>query len=146
MAAGRSLICASCRGGWGERSLPKERYGESLCGSNTQPSNWEADTLPLGYYRVAFIGESNPIWKICTTPIKPCFNMVLGTSPGSRFRKWLQWRLQCQCSRPNPNNRMDNEQSVGGLLQVHCNTATSWRGTGLQYIGFNGEYPAFEKK
>jgi len=26
--------------------LPKERYGESLsgCGSNTQPSNWEADT------------------------------------------------------------------------------------------------------
>jgi len=33
-----------CRGGWGERSLPKERYGNSLSGSNTQPSNWEADT------------------------------------------------------------------------------------------------------
>jgi len=29
--------------------LPKERYGDSLsgCGSNTQPSNWEAATLPL---------------------------------------------------------------------------------------------------
>jgi len=29
--------------------LPKEHYGNSLsgCGLNTQPSNWEADTLPL---------------------------------------------------------------------------------------------------
>ena len=29
--------------------LPKEHYGESLSGrgSNTQPSNWETDTLPL---------------------------------------------------------------------------------------------------
>ena len=31
--------------------LLKKRYGNSLsgCGSNTQPSNWEADTLPLSY-------------------------------------------------------------------------------------------------
>jgi len=31
--------------------LPKERYGNSLNGrgSNTQPSNWEADTLSLSY-------------------------------------------------------------------------------------------------
>jgi len=29
--------------------LPKERYGNSLsgCGSNTQPSNWEADGAML---------------------------------------------------------------------------------------------------
>ena len=29
--------------------LPKESYGNSLsgCASNTQPSNWKADTLPL---------------------------------------------------------------------------------------------------
>ena len=31
--------------------LSKERYGNLLsgCGSNTQPSNWEADTLPVSY-------------------------------------------------------------------------------------------------
>jgi len=31
--------------------LPKESYGDSLsgCGLNTQPSNWEVDTLPLTY-------------------------------------------------------------------------------------------------
>jgi len=34
--------------------LPKEHYGGSVngCGSNTQPSNWEADTLPLSYLKV----------------------------------------------------------------------------------------------
>jgi len=34
--------------------LPKERYGESLFsgrGSNTQPSNWEADTILPSYRR-----------------------------------------------------------------------------------------------
>jgi len=33
--------------------LPKEHYGESLsvCELDTQPSNWEADALPLGYHR-----------------------------------------------------------------------------------------------
>jgi len=33
--------------------LPKEHHGESLivCELDTQPSNWEADTLPLGYRR-----------------------------------------------------------------------------------------------
>ena len=33
--------------------LAKEHYGESLsvCELDTQPSNWEADTLPLGYHR-----------------------------------------------------------------------------------------------
>ena len=33
------------------RLLPNERYGESRsdCASNTQPSNSEADTLPLSY-------------------------------------------------------------------------------------------------
>jgi len=33
------------------RCLPKERYGNSLSGrgSNSQPSNWEADTLLLYY-------------------------------------------------------------------------------------------------
>jgi len=48
LAAGLSLDCAYCRGGLGTL-LPKERYGNSLsgCGSNTQPSNWEVDTLPL---------------------------------------------------------------------------------------------------
>jgi len=33
--------------------LPKERYGDSLSvgesAAATQPSSWEADTLPLGY-------------------------------------------------------------------------------------------------
>jgi len=61
LAAGRSLICAFCQGGSGERScarsfaaihsvavdrtpnLPIERLG----GSNTQPSNWEADTFTV---------------------------------------------------------------------------------------------------
>jgi len=33
-------------------ALAKERYGNSLnYGSNTQPSNWEADTFPLNYCR-----------------------------------------------------------------------------------------------
>jgi len=35
--------------------LPKERYGDSLSvgesATATQPSNWEADTLPLSYCR-----------------------------------------------------------------------------------------------
>jgi len=33
--------------------LPKEHHGESLsvCELDTEPSNWEADTLPLGYRR-----------------------------------------------------------------------------------------------
>jgi len=33
--------------------LPKERYGDSLSGrgSNSQPSRWEAETLPLSYHR-----------------------------------------------------------------------------------------------
>ena len=33
--------------------LPKEHHGESLsvCELDTQPSTWEADTLPLGYHR-----------------------------------------------------------------------------------------------
>ena len=36
-------------GRWRWTLLPEERYGNSLsvCGSNTQPSNWEADILPL---------------------------------------------------------------------------------------------------
>jgi len=35
--------------------LPKDRYGDSLSvgesATATQPSNWEADTLPLSYRR-----------------------------------------------------------------------------------------------
>ena len=33
--------------------LPKERHGESLsvCESDTQPYNWQAETLPMGYRR-----------------------------------------------------------------------------------------------
>jgi len=33
--------------------LPKEHYGESVgvCELDTQPSNWEAGALPLGYRR-----------------------------------------------------------------------------------------------
>jgi len=40
--------------------LPKERYGNSHsgCGSNTQPSIWESDTLPLNYCRP---------WSTCKT-------------------------------------------------------------------------------
>ena len=40
--------------GWlGWKLLPKERYGDSLSGCewNSQPSNWELDTLPLSYRR-----------------------------------------------------------------------------------------------
>jgi len=41
LAAGRSLKFSSCQGGWGERSLLKERYGDSPSGrgSNTQASS-----------------------------------------------------------------------------------------------------------
>jgi len=40
-------------GGVQVNALPKERYGDSLGGrgTNTQPSNLEADTLPLTYCR-----------------------------------------------------------------------------------------------
>jgi len=49
LAAGRSLKFAPCRGDLGWTLVPKECYGSSLTGrgSNTQPSNWEADNLPL---------------------------------------------------------------------------------------------------
>jgi len=42
-----SLNFASCRGSW------RERYSKSLNGhgSNAQPSDWEAGTLPLRYCR-----------------------------------------------------------------------------------------------
>jgi len=41
--------------------LPKDHHGESLgvCELFTQPSNWEADTLPLGYLRLSEIFVAN---------------------------------------------------------------------------------------
>jgi len=41
--------------------LPKDHHGESLsvCELDTQPSNWEADTLPLGYRRCSEIFVAN---------------------------------------------------------------------------------------
>jgi len=41
--------------------FPKEHHGESLsvCELDTQPSNWEADTLPLGYRRPSEIFAAN---------------------------------------------------------------------------------------
>jgi len=41
--------------------LPKEHHGESLsvCELDTQPSNWEADTLPPGYRRPSEIFAAN---------------------------------------------------------------------------------------
>jgi len=41
--------------------LPKEHHGESLsvCELGTQPSNWEADTLPLSYRRRSEIFVAN---------------------------------------------------------------------------------------
>ena len=45
--AGAWIVLLARRWRW--TLLPEERYGNSLsvCGSNTQPSNWEADILPL---------------------------------------------------------------------------------------------------
>ena len=42
--------------------LPKEPHGESLnvCESDRQPSNWEADTLPLSCRRPSEIFVANP--------------------------------------------------------------------------------------
>jgi len=41
--------------------LPNEHHGESLsvCELDTQPSNWEADALPLGYRRRSEIFVAN---------------------------------------------------------------------------------------
>jgi len=41
--------------------LPKEHHGESLsvCEMDTQPSNWEVDTLLLGYRRPSEIFVAN---------------------------------------------------------------------------------------
>jgi len=41
--------------------LPKQHHGESLsvCKLDTQPSNWEADTLSLGYRRPSKIFIAN---------------------------------------------------------------------------------------
>ena len=41
--------------------LPKEHHGESLgvCDLDTQPSNWETDTLPLSYRRPSEIFIAN---------------------------------------------------------------------------------------
>jgi len=41
--------------------LPKVHHGESprVCELDTQPSNWEADTLPLGYRRRSEIFIAN---------------------------------------------------------------------------------------
>jgi len=48
-------------GKWRWTFLPKERYGDTLSGrgSNIQPSNWEADTLPLHYPRLSEIFVAN---------------------------------------------------------------------------------------
>ena len=53
LVAGRSLKFAPFRGDFGWTLLPKECYGSWLSGrgSSTQPSNWEADTLPLSECR-----------------------------------------------------------------------------------------------
>jgi len=56
--------------------LPKERYGDSLSvgESETQPSNCEADTLPLGYRRPTEIpaqvlgGVMMSLWGVTEEP------------------------------------------------------------------------------
>jgi len=55
--------------------LPKEHYGNSLSGrgSKTQPSNWEADTLPLSYMYIfllaIFTGACRVVAKHMSSPI-----------------------------------------------------------------------------
>jgi len=52
LSAGRSLKFASCRGDWGERCWPRNAAEiHAVAGSNTQPSDREADTLALSYRR-----------------------------------------------------------------------------------------------
>ena len=53
LAAGRSLNCASCQGGWDERSCPRSAMAMHSVAVNrhTKPSSWETDTLSLSYCR-----------------------------------------------------------------------------------------------
>jgi len=57
--------------------LPKESCGDSLsgCGLNTQPSNWEADTLPLPEIQ----------W--------PSWQLLLSTSYNRNH--WCVWQVHC---------------------------------------------------
>ena len=53
LAVCRSLNCASCQGGWDERSCPRSAMAmhSVAVNRNTKPSSWETDTLSLSYCR-----------------------------------------------------------------------------------------------
>jgi len=98
----RSLKFSSCRGGCGERSLPKERYGESLNGreSNTQPFHWEASTRPLfnstcetGFMRMAGF----PVFTCCSLCLDS-FTLVSSLFAFSACALILQHSTSKHCS------------------------------------------------
>jgi len=65
----QSLKFASCWGGCGERSCPTSAAAiHSVArGSNTQPSIWEADTLPLSYrwaFPISYAALLRLLWKL----------------------------------------------------------------------------------
>jgi len=80
------------------RLLPKERYGNSPSGrgSNTQPSKWGADTLPLSHCRSQF--HCNAATR--TTKQEDCFNP---TRPGTTVP--VSKPKSCECCRRNPSWR-----------------------------------------
>ena len=83
--------------------LPKERYGNFLNGrgSNTQPSNWEGDTLPLSYCR----------------PLQPSVLTVSVMNEGTfKLKSSLRVRLT---RRPNGT---DN-----GPWRCRTNSLSTWR-------------------
>jgi len=65
LAAGRSLKFTSYPVSWDERSCPRSATAiHSVArGSNTKPSNWEANTLPKNYHRPQALSEA--VWQCC---------------------------------------------------------------------------------
>jgi len=79
--------------GW--MPLPKERYSNSLSGrgSNTQPFNWEADTLPLSSC-LPFVKQ--PIWFQPAPWLLHCFSYTV--QPISlTFKAWPQYQNIFHC-------------------------------------------------
>jgi len=92
---------ASCRGRWGERSLPMERCGNSLSGreSNTQPSNWEADTLTTVLLPPHYRATS---WRFCAlTVLASQSERVLSADDVNKvLPKWRNWMLLTESAWP----------------------------------------------
>ena len=102
-----SLLLA-WRLGW--TLLPEDRSDDSVCGrgSNTQPSHWEADTLPLSYCS-----------KVEISALGSCFFFPLQDYAARKFKAVLRTfgKFNYCCERPKVSLHNGNVESLAAFLE-----------------------------